>query len=640
MDRKHNAFRLLVDLVIPTMVLVVLFVVLLFEQKGYQVTDAKWYEDTFIDQDRWEEIQSEQTQTAAYNGRSVLLVTAFGDDESAEVYAQVNYVLSSMGVETSLCEVTLTEINTEENEGDDIVEPLYSTDLCQFMPVDCTDVFLCTTALHSSNIDAVSLSDWVEHGGHLVIASALETEELTEEWFPVLGIHTLNNAEGTLADSMYFETSFLAGANGMEFSDEVINCIVADATLLPNCQVHITNGENKTLPLLWEHSYGQGHVLVCNADLMDNKTGRGMIAAAFSRLDTVFVYPVINAAVYCIDDFPSAAPAGYDDNVLKQFGYTVEDYYYNVWWPAMQKLSEKYDIRYSAFCIQCYEADVNGSFDNRDHYSSASYFAKLLLEGGHEIGLHGYNHQPLVLEGYTFDEKNEGYTPWKTVEKMMESVQAGIDYTESLADDIYVQSYVAPSNVLSQEAMSAMTRRFEDVRILAGVYIGTDDQLVQEFEVLENNVVQVPRLTADMQMEDSEWWLQVNELNYHYYESNFIHPDDILDEERSDGGDLSAMLESYEQMIVWNQNYVLRTSTISEAAGAVQRYANLTVSQYSDSNGLRIHIDGLIDCAWLMMRTDKVPSKATGCTVIKIDDGVYILEVTQSDAEIQWEVSL
>lgn len=220
----------------------------------------------------------------------------------------------------------------------------------------------------------------------------------------------------------------------------------------------------------------------------------------------------------------------------------------------------------------------------------------------------------------------------------MSAVRSGIDYTESLADGIYVQAYVAPSNVLSQKAMSAIIRHFEDVRIFAGVYIGTDNQLVQEFAVLENDVVQVPRLTADMQMEDSEWWLQVNELNYHYYESNFIHPDDILDEERSDGGDLNAMLESYEQMILWNQRHALRTSTISDAAGAVQRYVNLSVSQYPEADGLRLRIHGLIDRTWLMLRTDRTPVDAVGCTVTRIDDGVYILEVTQDEVHIQWEV--
>lgn len=639
MCRKHNAFRLLADLAIPVMVLVALFAVLLFEQRGYQLTDAKWYPETFIDQDRWEEIVSQRAQTLAVNGRSVLLVTAAGDEESAEVLSQVSYVLASMGVKTSTCELTLPDESAAESDEDTVQPFSPAIDLRRFMPANCTDVFLCTTELRSARIDAASLTEWVRKGGHLVVASALEAEELTNAWLPLLGIQTLAPTEGILADAMYFETAFLAGARGMEFSDEVINCTVADVTLTSDCQLHITGGEHRTAPLLWERTHGQGHVLVCNADLMDNKTGRGMIAAAFACADTAFVYPVINAAVYCIDDFPSAAPAGYDDNVLKQFGYTVEDYYYNVWWPAMQKLAERYDLRYSTFCIQCYEADVEGPFTNQDHFPSASYFAKLLMEGGNEIGLHGYNHQPLVLDGYTFDEKNGGYTTWHSIEKMMAAVQAGIDYTESLAEGVYVQAYVAPSNVLSQEAMSAMIRRFEDVHVFAGVYVGTEDQLVQEFSVLDNDVVQVPRLTADMQMEDSEWWLQVNELNFHYYESNFIHPDDILDEERSDGGDFDAMLDSYEKMVIWNQQYDLRTSTVSEAAGAVQRYVNLSVSQYSEPDGLRLQVDGLIDSAWLMLRTRKIPASATGCTITRIDEGVYVLHVTDRDVRIQWEVS-
>ena len=91
---------------------------------------------------------------------------------------------------------------------------------------------------------------------------------------------------------------------------------------------------------------------------------------------------------------------------------------------------------------------------------------------------------------------------------MLDSIKAALAYAKALSPDVNIQAYVAPSNVLSQEAMGAMIRQFEDIRIYAGVYIGTDDQLVQEFSVLENDIVLVPRLTADMQMESSDWWFR------------------------------------------------------------------------------------------------------------------------------------
>lgn len=160
--------------------------------------------------------------------------------------------------------------------------------------------------------------------------------------------------------------------------------------------------------------------------------------------------------------------------------------------------------------------------------------------------------------------------------------------------------------------------------------------MVQEFEVLNNGTVYCPRLTADMQMEDSEWWLQINELNYHYVESNFIHPDDILDEERSDGGDFSQMLSSYKSMIEWNQKYGLKTSTISECGAAVQKYCNLNYSQTLDGNDLNIKVDGLIDNAYMMLRLNgKRIVSMKGGTYQKISDDVYVLEINDKDVSVK-----
>lgn len=639
MRREHKAAYLLRDLLIPVAVLLCVGFILWTEQLGYKGKEAPWYPDMLLDQDRWEALAEQKPTVKGHSGRSALLVKAAGDEGSAAVTEQVSFVLSSMFVDTQVYEAVLQE-EAENDDADgqaELTVPAAVVDLCSVMPEGCTDVILCTGALRSAGLKADTLAQWVKDGGRLMVATSLECEELTADWYELLGIAEVVGTADVQVDSMHFETAFLAGAKDREFSEEVINCTAADVKLSAGSQVHVSHGSDRTRPLVWERAHGAGQVLVCNADLMADKTGRGMICAGFARMGTAFVYPVINAAVYCIDDFPSVAPAGYDSNVLSQFGYTVEDYYVNVWWPAMQKLAEKYALRYSSFVIQCYESDVDGPFTNADHLPSASYFARQLLESGCEIGLHGYNHQPLVLDGYTFDEKNSGYTCWPSTELMMQAVRAGVDYTESLAEGIYVQSYVAPSNVLSREAMSAMIRNFEDIRIFAGVYVGTPDQLVQEFSVLDEAVVQVPRLTADMQMEDSEWWVQINELNYHYYESNFIHPDDILDEERTDGGDFKAMLESYEQMVVWNQTHGLRTCTISEAAGAVQRYCYLTVSQYQEADGLRIHTDGLIDSAYLMLRTARKPRAVSGCQISRIDENCYVLLVTDADAQIKWE---
>ena len=140
-----------------------------------------------------------------------------------------------------------------------------------------------------------------------------------------------------------------------------------------------------------------------------------------------------------------------------------------------------------------------------------------------------------------------------------------------------------------------------------------------------------------MQMEDSEWWTQINELNFHYIESNFIHPDDILDEERSDGGDFDQMLAGYTEMIEWNASQGLRMNTISECGAAVQRFGNLNYTQNMNDEGtLNIQINGLIDTSYMMLRTDgKRPVDISGGKFTKLNENIYILEINNPQVTVK-----
>ena len=630
MRKRKGSFRILFDLIIPVCILVCIGIILIINQRGYQSPGAGGFEEHYLDESEWEKVRTDHTASANHAGDSGKTLLIFGGNDSASVQIknEFSFVLHSMGV---FCAEYNAPVRESGAAGSFSADPaaLYS---------EYTDIILCESALSSSGIKPMPLADWVKEGGHLIIAGGLDADELVNGWDALLGIAARKTPLAVHADSVKFATSFLAGAKGMEFSDEVISCDVVNVTLDKKCLVHAATTDEYTVPLLWELSFGKGEVLVLNADLIDGKSDRGMISACYCKMQDAFAYPVINAAVYCIDDFPSVAPAGYDRNILSQYGYTINDFYANVWWPAMHQLSQEYGIPYSAFLIQCYEDDVNGPFDNMDSQPSAAYYARLLLEDGCEIGLHGYNHQPLVLDGYDFDEKNSGYITWKSTDKMVEATRAAINYAKTLSQEIEIRAYVAPSNVISSDSVEALIDNIPDLRVFAGIYIGTPDQMVQEFEALDKGVVYVPRLTADMQMEDSEWWLQINELNYHYYESNFIHPDDILDEDRSDGGDFASMLTGYEKMVEWNINHGLRSRTISDAAGAVQRYCNLSLTQEMMKNGIRIHIEGLIDEAYLLLRLNKhKPSNMTGGSYSSVDEDCYLLTIDSSDVIVEWE---
>lgn len=624
--------RLLKNLLIYSLVFSVLAVLLFFQQRGY-VASSNADESRLIDEDDWYQVRNENAGKLASNAPKCLVIYGEADPSSTSLKDNVAYTLTTLGVNVSeLAAIVYEEPDTDELDGEPGNTVVRSAAEKNPLQIDCSkydDIVICFSSLSSTGIDIDALAAWCQNGGHLMLAGGLDESVDFAGWGDLLGISLEKRISSVPADSLRFHTELLAGVNGREFSDDVISCNILNCTLNNDCVLHLSTGDETGAPILWEHPFGKGMVIVCNGDIMEAKCDRGIVAASYCRFYPVYAYPVINACVYCIDDLPSPIPAGYDDNITSQYGYTVSDFYANVWMPAMQSLYEKYGIKFSTFTIQTYEDNVEGPFNNTDYQKYAVYYASLILNMGGEIGIHGYNHQPLVMEGYQLDEENAGYKPWTSLSSMIEATRNTIAYTESLADDVFVQAYVAPSNVISNEALHEMLNQLDAIRVYAGVYIGTPDQFIQEYEVLENGTVFCPRLTADMQMEDSEWWTQINELNFHYIESNFIHPDDILDEERSDGGDFNQMVSGYTEMIEWNQSMGLNSTTISDCGAAVQRYGNLSYRQELSGNELTLQIDGLIDTAYFMVRTNgKRIVSATGADVRSLNDGTYILTVT------------
>ncbi len=62
------------------------------------------------------------------------------------------------------------------------------------------------------------------------------------------------------------------------------------------------------------------------------------------------------------------------------------------------KNAKNYDAKYSTYYIESYNDLVNGNFDKARSKENRDILFKLgyeVIKNGGEIGLHGYNHEPL-----------------------------------------------------------------------------------------------------------------------------------------------------------------------------------------------------------------------------------------------------
>ena len=99
-----------------------------------------------------------------------------------------------------------------------------------------------------------------------------------------------------------------------------------------------------------------------------------------------------------------------------------------------------------------------------------------------------------------------------------------------------------------------------DLQVIAGVYTREGEEgtvCVQDFDVAADGVVEFPRATSGMLEDEFDRFSTLSVGGLYGVYSHFIHPDDILDEER--GGGLG-----------WDQLYQNSARSCSSSTAALQ----------------------------------------------------------------------
>ena len=571
-----------------------------------------------IGKDEWNQLSSTKSNISNENS---LIIYNPNDQNSLETYKNVKYVLETMNVNVVGIKVTEQKKYTDISNFDTMV--------------------VCIDNVDDLEYSYSKLQNWVRNGKGIFFTLPLQNYEKLIKYADLLGIEDKDNIGIENFENMTFEDDFLIGAKNQVFGELTINGTGLKVNLKDEVTIHATTAEEDGNPIIWNVPYGDGYVFVCNANMLQDKVCRGIIAAGYAELHVGYAYPIINASMYCIDDFPSPIPTGYNEIIYNQYGCNMEDFYFNIWWPKMKKISEQYGVKYTGFLIQTYENKVTPPFDNTRYMETSKYYANALLETGGELGLHGYNHQSLALTGFDYIDDEVDYIPWKSLSDIWNATKTAISYGKTLAPNANIIKYVAPSNIISSYVWEEMEKNIEDIKVYAGVYIGAEAQMVQEFEAKENGIVYVPRTDSGMDIsEDTQSdFLMYNELSYHYVHSNFFHPDDVIDPERGSTQGFDVLYSKYEKMVKTLNASGIRNTTVAEGGAAVQRYQLTSAEQNYKDKKLTLIVNGIYDKVYYMVHLNEGETikSVEGAQYKKINDTYYLLEITQKDVVIEME---
>ena len=482
----------------------------------------------------------------------------------------------------------------------------------------------------------IDLMNWVQDGGSVLFGMTPAKTTYFDAVAARLGVQS-SSWEYKVAESIVPTEDFmLGGGQRYELSDPFQSSL--SVSLRDEATVYARTGD-EGVPLVWAAASGAGRVVVDNIGIY-NKVLRGVYAASYSLLNDATVYPVINGAVFYLDDFPSPVPGGDGTYIRRDYGMSIADFYSKVWWPDLMKLAQKYSIRFTGVMIENYEDDTQSAPTRQPDAQQFRYYGSLLLRQGGEVGYHGYNHQPLVLPDTDYKDLY-AYHQWPTENAIVAAMNELIAFQKNVLPHTDGSVYVPPSNVLSAAGRKVLGSKVPQIRTIASTYFGDGTSLpyVQEFGVATDGMVEQPRIVSGGMVDDTYMRLAaMSELNMHYVSTHFMHPDDLLDVDRGAEAGWEVYKGGFEDYLKWLSAAApgLRKQTGTECSAAIQRYAQLTVSVQSTPKEWVVSLGNFVDEGWLFFRANEgAPGRVTGGELTRLTGDLYLLKANADTIHIE-----
>ena len=482
-----------------------------------------------------------------------------------------------------------------------------------------------------------TIVDWVESGGKVLFSIRPEPSSYFSAIYRKLGMVTKSN-DFISTKGIIFTSNIFPGVEGRSFGEDFIFSNSYAVSLEDNCKVHAITADVYEIPLLWECDFGEGRFVFINSDQFNNKSSRGIIAAAYTRLHDVFVYPVINSSVFFIDDFPGPIQEGALDLITEQYGRDIQNFLINIWLRDLLQISRTYGIKYTGSLIETYNDVVVPPFSKQSDIERHQYFGGLIYENNGEIGLQGYNHVPLCLTEENINQVSN-YPGWPSTESMELATFELYSFGKELFPDGEFSTYIAPSNILCPTARKWLPT-LPELKVISSYYLPDEDGVlfVQEFSESDDGIVNFPRISFGYEPPSYASWAAINELGLHYVNSHFFSPNDVLsDAETSKRGweTLRGQFEDFVRVINVS-NPGLRNMTAKEGAMAVQRYSRLAIkSEFMNDGKYVISLGNFYDEAWLMLHSVNEPTILDGGEMIQITDEMYLIQALDPKVTVQ-----
>jgi len=487
------------------------------------------------------------------------------------------------------------------------------------------------------------VGDWVADGGQLLVAQVPELETASRWLWERAGVETIGSSFYK-TETIRLTGDFMLHGEICDYEIESPFESTLSVVLRDDCTVHMVSGDEIQMPVLWERKVDQGKAVVVNLGIYE-KAYRGIYAAAYSLLGEACAYPVINSSAFYLDGFPAPMPQGENAYITDAYGkMDLHTFYIYKWWPDLLELADEYGICYTGAMTESADSHVDPPYEVTGTRNRYQYFGSMLLEKNGEIGIYGYNSQPLCLQGFgdAFSgrmsekldyEEDLLFKYWKSETDMADSLKELERFTKELFPKQTLLVYAPPSGILSEEGRRKLLETIPETRIIAGNYFDGSFAEGREFCVAEGGIVETPRITYGCYISGSMLLSALSELNFHYVNSHRMSMTDTMNPDDGAEEGWPSLKERTKDYMEWLYTAApeIRNLKGSEAGAAVQRFYYLSVQKELSKDGMTLELGNFQDEAWLLVRFNEwepavTEGAVTGGKLTKLQGNLYLLE--------------
>lgn len=469
----------------------------------------------------------------------------------------------------------------------------------------------------------------------------------TSEYNPFNSISGIQKSGKVIEDSaeIYFTHKIFPGLDQHSPSSKMVIHAIFGMAIEDDCKVLAWSKEQ--IPLLWEKRYGKGRILYTNASFFSDKITRGLMNQWVAYGNDWYIAPFLNAKLIHIDDFPAPIPRTVNKVIQNEYNMSTRDFYKQIWWKDMLEIAKQRNLIYSGFII----LDYNNAVHKEDMKEISQITLEdldiegreLFLHGG-EIGIHGYNHNPLVQEG-DIDFEALSYHPWKNEEDMAAGMNELLKYIRKMfGTKIKLYVYVPPSNILKEEGKAALVKNYPDLNVISSIFYG-DERGSYASEIGRDKIIpklfNFPRFSSGFYYEKDDMWSLFNAIAVYGYWAHFVHPDDVISDDRGKDKTWNELKQEFDKVIGEVQANLPYLEPM-RASELTQRYLNiedLKIQSEKKENKIYIGMENYREPFYMTIRIkNNAITKISSGTFKEVydteDSKIYLLHVESPDLVI------